>query len=95
VRPPEVGPFEMRVPEVGPFEMRELEVGFFEIRAPEVGPFESQILRFYHAEKWTIGTIARQLHIRRRARSILRRTRSRCILAASGLPPTWMGLVWS
>jgi hypothetical protein len=24
---------------------------------------EAQILRFYHAEKWTMGTIARQLHI--------------------------------
>ena len=24
---------------------------------------EVQILRYYHAEKWTIGTIARQLHV--------------------------------
>ena len=24
---------------------------------------EAQILRFYHAEKWTMGTIAHQLHI--------------------------------
>jgi hypothetical protein len=24
---------------------------------------ETQILRYYHAEKWTIGTIAAQLHI--------------------------------
>jgi hypothetical protein len=24
---------------------------------------EAQILRFYHAERWTMGTIARQLHI--------------------------------
>jgi hypothetical protein len=24
---------------------------------------EAQILRLYHAEKWTMGTIARQLHI--------------------------------
>ena len=24
---------------------------------------EAQILRYYHAEKWTIGTIAAQLHI--------------------------------
>ena len=23
---------------------------------------EAQILRFYHAEKWTVGTIAHQLH---------------------------------
>ena len=24
---------------------------------------EQQILRYYHAEKWTVGTIARQLHV--------------------------------
>src|SRR5450759_1842862 len=24
---------------------------------------EVQILRYYHAEKWTVGTIARQLHV--------------------------------
>ena len=24
---------------------------------------EAQILRYYHAEKWTMGTIARQLHV--------------------------------
>ena len=24
---------------------------------------EAQILRYYHAEKWTAGTIARQLHV--------------------------------
>src|ERR1700712_4586315 len=24
---------------------------------------EAQILRYYHAEKWTVGTIARQLHV--------------------------------
>ena len=28
--------------------------------APDI---EAQILRYYHAEKWTIGTIARQLHV--------------------------------
>jgi transposase len=39
---------------------------------------EAQILRFYHAEKWTIGTIARQLHIHH---SVVRR-----VLAQSGLP---------
>lgn len=25
---------------------------------------EAQILRYYHVEKWRIGTIARQLHVR-------------------------------
>ena len=39
---------------------------------------EAQILRFYHAEKWTMGTIARQLHIHY---SVVRR-----VLAQSGLP---------
>jgi len=39
---------------------------------------EAQILRFYHAEKWTIGTIARQLHIHH---SVVRR-----VLAQTGLP---------
>ena len=41
---------------------------------------ETQILRIYHAEKWTMGTIARQLHIHH---SVVRR-----VLAQSGLPPT-------
>ena len=39
---------------------------------------EAQILRFYHAEKWTIGTIARQLHVHH---SVVRR-----VLAQAGLP---------
>ena len=39
---------------------------------------EAHILRFYHAEKWTIGTIARQLHIHH---SVVRR-----VLAQAGLP---------
>jgi len=39
---------------------------------------EAQILRFYHAEKWTKGTIARQLHIHH---SVVRR-----VLAQAGLP---------
>ena len=38
---------------------------------------EAQILRFYHAEKWTVGTIARQLHVHH---SVVRR-----VLAQSGL----------
>jgi transposase len=39
---------------------------------------EAQILRFYHAEKWKMGTIARQLHIHH---SVVQR-----VLAQSGLP---------
>ena len=39
---------------------------------------EARILRFYHAEKWTIGTIARQLHVHH---SVVRR-----VLAQAGLP---------
>src|SRR3954453_14941157 len=39
---------------------------------------ETQILRYYHAEKWTIGTIARQLHVHH---SVVRR-----VLAQAGLP---------
>ena len=39
---------------------------------------EVQILRYYHAEKWTIGTIARQLHVHH---SVVRR-----VLAQAGLP---------
>jgi transposase len=39
---------------------------------------EAQILRFYHAEKWRIGTIATQLHVHH---SVVRR-----VLAQAGLP---------
>lgn len=39
---------------------------------------EAQSLRYYHAEKWTIGTIARQLHVHH---SVVRR-----VLAQAGLP---------
>ena len=39
---------------------------------------ETQILRYYHAEKWTAGTIARQLHVHH---SVVRR-----VLAQAGLP---------
>jgi len=41
-------------------------------------PDMAQILRFYHAEQWTMGTIARQLHIHH---SVVRR-----VLAQAGLP---------
>jgi DNA-binding transcriptional regulator LsrR (DeoR family) len=30
------------------------------VTSPEI---EAQILRYFHAEKWTIGTIAAQLHV--------------------------------
>jgi transposase len=39
---------------------------------------EAQILRYYHAEKWTIGTIAAQLHVHH---SVVQR-----VLAQAGLP---------
>ena len=39
---------------------------------------EAQILRYYHAEKWRIGTIATQLHVHH---SVVRR-----VLAQAGLP---------
>jgi hypothetical protein len=39
---------------------------------------EAQILRYYHAEKWTIGTIATQLHVHH---SVVQR-----VLAQAGLP---------
>jgi transposase len=39
---------------------------------------EAQILRYHHAEKWPIGTIARQLHVHH---SVVRR-----VLAQAGLP---------
>ena len=43
--------------------------------APDI---EAQILRYHHAEKWTVGTIARQLHVHH---STVRR-----VLAQAGLP---------
>jgi transposase len=43
--------------------------------APDI---EAQILRYYHAEKWKVGTIARQLHVHH---STVRR-----VLAQAGLP---------
>jgi len=39
---------------------------------------EAQILRCHHAEKWTVGTIARQLHVHH---GVVRR-----VLAQAGLP---------
>ena len=43
--------------------------------APDI---EAQILRYHHAEKWMVGTIARQLHVHH---SVVRR-----VLAQAGLP---------
>ena len=40
---------------------------------------EAQILRYYHAEHWRIGTIAAQLHLHRD--TVAR------VLAQAGLPP--------
>jgi transposase len=45
---------------------------------------EAQILRLYHAEKWTIGTIARQLHIHN---GVVRRVLAQAGLPKSGRPP--------
>jgi transposase len=45
------------------------------VTSPDI---EAQILRYYHAEKWTIGTIADQLHVHH---SVVRR-----VLAQAGLP---------
>ena len=39
---------------------------------------EAQILRYYHVEKWRVGTIAGQLHVQP---SVVRR-----VLAQAGLP---------
>jgi hypothetical protein len=39
---------------------------------------EAQILRYYHVEKWRIGTIARQLHVH--SETVAR------VLAQAGLP---------
>ena len=44
---------------------------------PEI---EAQILRYYHVEKWRIGTIARQLHVHHG--TVMR------VLAQSGMPRT-------
>jgi hypothetical protein len=44
---------------------------------PEI---EAQILRYYHVEKWRIGTIARQLHLHHG--TVMR------VLAQSGMPRT-------
>ena len=45
---------------------------------------EAQILRFYHAEKWTIGTIATQLHVHH---SVVRRVVAQAGLPRPGPPP--------
>jgi transposase len=45
---------------------------------------EAQILRFYHAEKWSIGTIARQLHIHN---GVVRRVLAQAGLPKRGRPP--------
>jgi len=49
--------------------------------SPEV---EAQILRYYHAEKWTVGTIAAQLRVHHTA---VARVLSQAGLPRSGRPP--------
>ena len=45
---------------------------------------EAQILRYYHAEKWRIGTIATQLHVHH---SVVRRVLKQAGLPRPGPPP--------
>ena len=45
---------------------------------------EAQILRYYHAEKWKIGTIAAQLHVHH---SVVRRVLAQAGLPRPGSPP--------
>ncbi len=45
---------------------------------------EAQILRYYHAEKWTVSTIARQLHVHH---SVVRRVLAQAGLPRIGAPP--------
>jgi hypothetical protein len=46
-------------PLAGPASRPNIKVRFMTI-PPEL---EAQILRYYHVEKWRVGTIARQLHV--------------------------------
>jgi transposase len=45
---------------------------------------EAQILRYHHVEKWTVGTIARQLHIHH---SVVRRVLTQAGLASRSMAP--------
>src|SRR5271156_3719077 len=49
--------------------------------APDI---EAQILRYHHAEKWRVGTIARQLHVHH---STVRRVLAQAGLPKAGPPP--------
>jgi transposase len=51
------------------------------VTSPEI---EAQILRYYHAEKWKIDTIATQLHVHH---SVVRRVLAQAGLPRSGPPP--------
>jgi transposase len=51
------------------------------VTPPEI---EAQILRYYHVEKWRIGTIAAQLHVHH---SVVRRVLAQAGLPRPGLPP--------
>jgi hypothetical protein len=45
---------------------------------------EAQILCFYHAEKWTMGSVEHQLHIHH---SVVRRVLAQACLSWAGPPP--------
>jgi len=45
---------------------------------------EAQVLRYYHAEKWTAGTIARQLHVHH---SVVHRVLAQALLPRIGAAP--------
>jgi transposase len=51
------------------------------VTSPDI---EAQILRYYHAEKWTVGTIARQLHVHH---GVVRRVLDQAGLPRIGPPP--------
>jgi len=51
------------------------------VTSPEI---EAQVLRYYHAERWTVGTIARQLHVHH---SVVRRVLAQAGLPGIGRPP--------
>src|SRR5208337_532580 len=52
--------------------------------APDI---EAQILRYYHAEKWRVGTIARQLHVHHSTvRRVLARRKARKRMAGTNQP---------
>ena len=53
---------------------------------------EAQILRYYHVEKWRVGTIARQLHVHH---GTVARVLAQAGLPRIGPPARWMRLARS